>query len=798
MKFELDLKHESFNLFNDPIVREVWQQRYQQPGEDVIQHTFSRVAAAVYKGDNSTKQMEAYTAMCLGLWMPGGRILNGQGTWMNCYVSRNMDDSIQGIFRTLEESMSTLSQFGGIGINFGFLRPKGAEIARHGLTAPGPLPFMDLFHEAADKIMQAGHRRGAMMGVMPDWHPDLLDFITAKQTKGRLTNFNVSVLISDAFMDAVKSDGDWVLYHTSRPAGVRSADLIIHDYNNKQGKVEYAYAVHKARSLWEQIARNTYEYSEPGVIFIDRINKLNNLAYCETVFCTNPCGEQPLPPNGTCNLGAGNLARMVRNPFTTQAYFDYNLLRDVVHTGVRFLDNVIDRTEYPLEEQRHEEFAKRRLGLGVSGLADAIAQMGKLYGSREAQALTSKIMTHIANEAYAASANLAIERGSFPLYDKEQILQRPFIRNILHPSVRNDIERQGLRNGVLLTIAPTGTTSIVFGNISSGIEPVFAHRTKRTVYGEGNIKHEYESVGFGARFYKHCLPTSDDIPFYMSDSIAERVSVQEHLEMQGTCQRYVDASVSKTINMPANFGFGEFQRVYEIAYDLGCKGCTTYRPNMEVRGAVLEHVEEKRAPEVYPGEIYVDLDDKRAVEVISETADEVKITFNRQTKRPKELIGCTYKIIWPSLQSGVFLTVNEHEGQPWEIFIQSKDLRNVEWITLVAVMLSRSLQHGDDPMLLADQFKQIQGAHDGQWIEGKYYSSLPAYIGELLEQHFRRYIGTDEGTLAAVGVVVSPAPTLAEEIVFINNAPKCPQCFAPMMKSEGCYKCTSCTYSNCG
>lgn len=793
---QLDPKHESFDLFSDQIIQDIWREKYAQPNERIPADTFLRVADFVYMHDTVEHRLKAYEAMCKGLWMPGGRILAGAGTstdvtLMNCYVCRDIEDSIQGINAAMGDAMTTLSKYGGIGMNFGTIRPSGAAINRVGLKAPGPIVFMELWNAMSNTIMQAGHRRGAMMGVMPDTHPDLIHFINAKHEKGRLTNFNISVLISDAFMRAVAADVDWDLHFHVPPAQSASSDIKCRTFPSN-GKIQYVYSTHKARDLWDMILKSTYEYSEPGVIFIDRINALNNLQYCEEISCTNPCGEQPLPPNGTCNLGAVNLARIVKNPYTLDAKLDIEMLQEVVRIGVRFLDNVINVTHYPLQEQKEEEFNKRRLGLGVSGLADMLGQMRISYNSPGAVALTAMVMQTIAEAAYSASAELASARGTFPLYDKKQCISFP---QRLSYEVRVKIAEHGLRNGVILTVAPTGTTSILFGNISSGIEPVFQHHTKRKVWISNTDTKEYTSWGFGARFYNHCHKmTLMSLPDYLVT--VDNVELKYHLKMQAACQEWVDASISKTINCPPDIPYSDFKSVYWQAYESGCKGCTTYRPS-DVRGSVLEKVEE---PKIV-GESGVEItypDPPIGIDIPPTTS-------SKGIKRPEVLMGCTYRINWPSLESGVYLTINECEGQPWEIFISSKDLKNVEWTTALCIMTSRNLRAGEDPQKIAEELKEIKGAHDGQWVNGKYYASIVMYIGELLAKHFQ-YLGTEDRhfsgrTEIASGdgyprqdIVAEAKDIIRQEIGFMV----CPRCSARMVKLEGCEKCTSCSYSKCG
>lgn len=775
-KSELDPKHESYDLFQQQISQDVWTDKYKAPKDRTISETFYRVAKAIYRGDTEVHRYDAYETMSKGLWMPGGRILHGAGlgdkvTLNNCYVSGPIEDSIVSIYQRLGQAMFTLSQYGGIGMDFSNIRPKGASVRGGSLTSPGVLAWMDLWHESAEKIQQAGHRRGAMMGVIADWHPDLVDFIEAKQTKGRLTNFNVSVLISDRFMQAVKDDHEWPLYRTCISATEvgeqdQAALKATYTYLVKEAKYVYVYKVYRARELWDMILKSTFEYSEPGVIFIDRINECNNLNYCETITCTNPCGEQPLPPFGTCNLGAINLARLVKNPFDKEnAYVDVELLRKVVRVGVRFLDNVIDVSGYPLPEQEAEQKAKRRIGLGITGLADMIAQLWLHYDSPKALAVTDNVMFTIANEAYLTSCELAKERGTFPLWDRKEFNYVFTDRHVTGGTVR----ALGLRNGVLLTIAPTGTTSVFFGNVSSGLEPVFAHRQTRKVFRKDGGQYEYNAQSFITSFFEHCHPGGAYPGHFQT---VNDLAIEAHLDIQEVCQQHIDASITKTINCPANMSYEDFKHVYEEAYRRGCKGCTTYKPTA-LRGSVIENADDRGSIEIPQLNQGVTEDDnnssihpslehktmqpdtdgqKRQVG----TQDATQEDFTQQKKRPLVIHGCTYKINWPSLESGVFLTLNENEGKPWEMFVSSKDLRNIEWSTATAVLASMLQQNGVSPLAVANQLKQIQGAHDGQWMKdpnsdkSKYYSSLPSYIGALMEHHYLKY-ETDLSTLVITG-----------------------------------------------
>lgn len=776
--FAVDPAYSKLDIFQSKMVQDIWRDKYCWKDEETIHATFDRVANAIYADDNETHRYDAYQAMSKGLWIPGGRILAGAGTekrvtLMNCYVNAKMDDSMEGITNALNNTMFTLQQGGGIGTDFSPLRPEGAILRRTHSKASGPIPFMHTWDAASRTIRSAGDRRGAMMGTICDTHPDLPKFVLAKTKKGSLEQFNVSVLVSDAFMEAVKEDNEWALFHQcepyERPAGLEEEDFEL------DGVKQYVYAIWSARALWELITRNTYEYSEPGVIFIDRVNDLNNLHYCEEISCTNPCGEQPLPPHGTCNLGHINLAKCVRAPFTPGARVDHDLIRQVARMGVRFLDNVIGITQYPLDEQAQEEFSKRRLGLGYTGLADLLAQIGVRYGSPDAVRITEEITRTICLEAYTTSIDLAVERGAFPLFDAEKYLSRfSFAHTVIPEHLKEQIRLNGIRNSHLMTIAPVGTGSIVCGNVASGGEPHFLHRSQRKyLKPTAGYKDEWDyfvEYSYSAMLYHALNPdvekTGDELPQHMV--CAQDLTVEEHLVMQAAAQRWIDSSISKTINVPKEASYEQFVKVYELAYSLGCKGCTTYRPN-ELRGQVLS--DPNATPQIGSG--------------------------NRGLKnRSESLSGRTYKISWPSLTSAIYLTVNhDSEGQPFEVFLNSKDAKYHDWTTALTVMISSIYRMGGDISFVARELQQVQSLHDGTFKEGQHHPSLVAYIGYKLQQHIDSLQGSPTSIPDSEG-----SDKLDTSVISIQGAgEKCPQCHTmSLFRQEGCKKCITCGFTTCG
>ncbi|MEL7462041.1 MAG: adenosylcobalamin-dependent ribonucleoside-diphosphate reductase, partial [Pseudomonadota bacterium] len=568
--------------FAAPIAEQIWDMKYRlkeadgTPLDGTVEDTWRRIATALaaVEDDPAKWSEKFYAALEDFKFLPAGRITAGAGTGravtlFNCFVMGTIDDSMSGIFDGLKEAALTMQQGGGIGYDFSTIRPKGAPVSGVAADASGPLSFMDVWDAMCRTIMSAGSRRGAMMATLRCDHPDIEDFITAKADATRLRNFNVSVLVTDAFMEAVKAGADW--------------DLVFDGTT---------YRTVNTAELWDKIMRSTYDFAEPGVIFIDRINAANNLAYAETIAATNPCGEQPLPPYGACLLGSVNLARLVKDPFTEAATLDEDALADLVAVAVRMMDNTVDASNFPLAEQEAEAVDKRRIGLGVTGLADALMMTGLTYGSNEAARQTEHWLKALARAAYLASVEIAKEKGAFPLFDANKYLASGTME-AMDEDVRAAIATHGIRNALLTSIAPTGTISLYAGNVSSGIEPVFAHAYTRKVLQKDGSKTEEEVVDYAVQMWRDL---HGDAPFPDHFVNAQTISPDAHVRMQAAAQKWVDSSISKTINVPEDISFDAFKDVYMAAWDQGCKGCTTYRPNA-VTGSVLEVAEHASAPE---------------------------------------------------------------------------------------------------------------------------------------------------------------------------------------------------------
>ena len=646
-------------------------------------------------------------------FLPAGRILAGAGTGravtlFNCFVLGTIEDDLGAIFSGVKDAALTMQQGGGIGHDFSTLRPQGARVASIGADASGPVSFMDVWDAMCRTIMSAGSRRGAMMATLRCDHPDIEGFIDAKSDPKRLRNFNLSVLVTDAFLAAVREDRAWEL---------KFGDKL--------------YRTVQARALWERLMQATYDFAEPGVVFIDRVNERNNLSYCEEIRATNPCGEQPLPPYGACLLGSINLARLIEHPFTGRAGLDVIRLDERVKLAVRFLDNVIDISKYPLEPQRQEALAKRRIGLGVTGLGDALIFCGIKYGSREGAALAASWMKAIQNAAYMASAELAAEKGAFPLFEPERFLASPNVAALDAP-VRDAMRRLGIRNGCLTSIAPTGTISLLAGNVSSGIEPVFDFIHRRRVLDKSGATHEELVEDYAHALFRRQFGPSAPLP----DSFvkAADLSPREHLEMQAAMQVHVDSAISKTINCPEDISFESFKNVYLEAHALGLKGCTTYRPN-PVTGAVLQPVAEPQ-PKVAARE--------RKVEISAVPAGERAgvVYMAPPLERETVLSGFTYKLKWPGSDHAIYVTINdiERDGRrrPFEIFINTRNLEHYAWTVALTRMISAVFRRGGDVTFVADELKAVFDPQGGHWVAGRYVPSLLAAIGEVIETHMIR------------------------------------------------------------
>ncbi|HWA61900.1 MAG TPA: adenosylcobalamin-dependent ribonucleoside-diphosphate reductase [Caulobacteraceae bacterium] len=735
--------------FDNPLAGEIWSSKYRFApagggGDASVRETWTRVADALSRAEAPARRAEARAQFLAALedhrFLPAGRILAGAGTGrsvtlFNCFVMGEIPDDLSAIFAQVQEAAVTMQQGGGVGMDFSSIRPAGAPVKGVGADASGPLSFMDVWDAMCRTILSAGQRRGAMMGTLRIDHPDIEAFIDAKRDPGRLRNFNLSVLVTDAFMRALEAEADWPL-----------------TFGGEVRKVV------PARALWERLMRAAYDAAEPGVIFIDKVQQANNLGYCETILASNPCGEQMLPAYGACLLGSINLARLVERPFCAEASLDEAALAHLTATAVRMLDDVIDVSRFPLPAQEAEAKAKRRIGLGVTGLADALIFCSARYGESEAVALTQRWLEVIRREAYRASARLAAEKGPFPLYGP-QILARPNLQG-LDEETRTLVAEHGLRNGCLTSIAPTGTTSLLAGNVSSGIEPVFAFEyTRKVRQADGSTREEaVEDYALAAwRRERGDAPPPEHI--FVS---AQTLAPAAHLAMQAAAQDLIDSSISKTVNCPEDIAFEAFQDIYRDGWRLGCKGLTTYRPNA-VTGSVLSVKAEAPPPPAA-----------------------------KLTPRAEALTGATYKIKWPHSAHATYVTLNDADDgagpRPFEIFVNSKNMEHYAWTLGLTRMISAVFRRGGDVGFVADELKAVFDPTGGAWMGGRYVPSLLAAIGDVIERHMAGGAAPARPAMVAETVDAAPVPRAA-----------CPRCGGfDLIRKEGCDACLACGYSKCG
>ena len=760
--------------FNSEISNWIWNSKYRffdSDGNAVdssIEDTWMRIAKTLASVEKDTEYWTPrfYEALSEFKFLPAGRIIAGAGTersvtLFNCFVMGDIPDDMSGIFTAVKEAALTLQQGGGIGYNFSTLRPQGAPVVGVGADASGPLSFMDVWDSMCRTIMSAGSRRGAMMATLRCDHPDIEAFVEAKSDPSRLRMFNLSVLVTDKFMEAVSEEKNWDLKF--------------------EGTV---FKTVSAANLWNKIMKSTYDFAEPGVIFIDRINQQNNLAYCEEISATNPCGEQPLPPYGACLLGSINLTKLVKQPFEYGASIDLKTLGDLTSLAVRMLDNVIDISKFPIDQQRNEAISKRRIGLGITGLADALIMCGVKYGSKEAVNLTKTWLSVLRDSAYKCSIDLAKEKGPFPLFNKRRFLESHNVKK-LPKELKDGIKGFGIRNALLTSIAPTGTISLLADNISSGLEPVFAFKYNRKVLQPdgSNITEQVNDYAYGLFERLRSKNTSRTEAFVD----AQMLQPNDHLVMQATVQEYIDSSISKTINCPEDISFETFKEVYKSAYDLGCKGCTTYRPN-DVTGSVL-YLDENEKKDVREGT--TKRKNGKQNGVIDSTLTPIE--------RPERLDGKTYKIKWPESDHAIYITMNDiiqdGERRPFEIFINSKNMEHFAWTVALTRMISAVFRRGGDVSFVVEELKAVFDPRGGAWMERRYIPSLLAAIGEVIEKHM-----IEIGFLLDKGAVSENFKGGKNILNFDNQREKsCPRCGSVgILHQEGCDVCTACGYSKCG
>lgn len=785
------------SLNTQPISQDVLAEKYLAAGEQTAEDLFRRVSQAL--ADQEKPELRAQWAEKFFQNMQAGAIgagrimaaagLDTKATLINCFVQPVADatngfdeNGNPGIYTALSQAAETMRRGGGVGYDFSNLRPKGAKVKGTNSYASGPCSFIDVFDASCTTVESAGARRGAQMGVMRIDHPDVLDFITAKRQKGRWNNFNVSVGVTSDFMQAVENDSPWELVHVATPS-----DTQIEGGAYQRADSKWVYRTTTARELWDAIMKSAYDFAEPGILFLDNINTDNNLYYAETIAATNPCGEQPLPPYGCCDLGPIILTKFVRDAFTANARFDFDAFRAAVTIQVRMLDNVLDATVWPLLEQHKESQQKRRIGVGFTGLGDALIMLRLKYNSDEGVAQGEEIARQMRDAAYLASVELAKEKGAFPLFDADKYLKSGFTQR-LPEAIRAEIRKHGIRNSHLLSIAPTGTVSLAFAdNASNGIEPPFSwtyNRKKRTADG-GNAHYTVEDHAY--RIFKAMHGADAALPEYFVSAL--EMTAAEHVAMMRVVQPYIDTAISKTVNIPADYPFEDFKNLYMESWKAGLKGCATYRPN-DTLGAVLsvEAPKPTEAPKPAAAATHSSniaaVVERRPEGPLNAVVDKIEYFTHDGARR-------LYLVVSFMLVDGV--------ERPIEFFMPvGQTGESQQWITATMRSLSLAARGGFLEKALEDLRKVAwdRGPIRYGWRDKEDGSRMPIWHDSevaLLAYAIQAIIANRGEAQPAPSTSAAPAP--APETTPTMSGTKCPDCGAhAVIKKDGCSFCTACGY----
>lgn len=781
--------------------------------EKTPEQLWDRLAGAMASVEATPEKKEEWThkfRYILDDWklVPGGRIAAGADasdelTLFNCYVIPSPHDSRGGIMSTLTEMTEIMARGGGVGINLSSLRPRRAVVKGVNGSSSGAVSWGGLFSYTTGLIEQGGSRRGALMLMMNDWHPDVVDFITVKQTMGQITNANLSVCVSNGFMKAVKEDMDWELVYpdTTDPQydELWDGDL---DKWKKLGKNVNVYRTVKARDVWHTIIESAWKSAEPGVVFMEYYNQMSNSWYFNPIICTNPCGEQGLPAWGVCNLSAINLSR-----FYDEAKHDvaWDELGKVVRYSTRFLDNVIDKTPYHFEENRINQQGERRVGLGTMGLAELMIKLEIRYGSPESLVFLDQIYGFMAKEAYLASADIAAEKGSFQKFEAEPFLQSGFMKNMtsVYPEVGAAIKKNGMRNVTVITQAPTGSTGTMVGT-STGIEPYFAFE----YYRQSRLGFDKQYVPI-AQEWKDAHP-NEELPDYFVTAMD--LSAEDHIRAQAAIQKWVDSSISKTANCPSDFTVEETKRLYELAFDLGCKGVTIYRDGSrdvqvlstekkEDKSTSAETVKAEAKPEA--GKVEEELQAVSKVLQSMAVSSDVKpspIVDKEYKRRPQILRGATYKFNTPFGMA--YITINDMNGSPSEIFLNvgkagSDVFAMSEALGRVISLFLRYGDHGNKVQLLTKHLKGIGGS-GAIGFGANRVESIADAVAKALEMHGDFSDEADAYVTATQEVVAETTAQYAVNRQSATSLDLCPSCgSASLINTEGCKNCSNCGYSRC-
>lgn len=799
-----------------PISLDVLREKYLKEGEASADELFRRVARALASVEPEARRAE-FEALFQDNLRAGaigaGRIMSAAGTdiqatLINCFVQpvgdciQGVDDAgYPGIYEALREAAETMRRGGGVGYDFSRIRPRGARVRATASLASGPCSYINVFDQSCATVESAGARRGAQMGVLRIDHPDVLDFITAKRTPGRWNNFNVSVGVTDAFMQAVVEDRAWELVHRAEPGATLRAQDGVHQRSDGL----WVYETVQARALWDTIMRSAYDFAEPGILFLDHINEDNNLHYCESIQATNPCGEQPLPPYGCCDLGPIILTRFVRHPFgfSGEPAFDFGAFEQVVATQVRALDNVLDVTYWPLPQQRAESAAKRRIGVGFTGMGNLLAMLRLRYDAPEGRAMAARIAERMRDAAYAASVALAEEKGAFPKFDATGYLAAGTFASRLPAALQKAIRARGIRNSHLLSVAPTGTVSLAFAdNASNGIEPPFSWTYTRKKREADGSRSEYAVEDHAWRLYRELGGDVQQLPDYFVSAL--EMSAADHIAMMEAVQPFVDTAISKTVNVPADYPYADFKDLYLQAWRARLKGLATYRPNA-ILGAVLETTPQPaQAPAPAPAEARASVVDPMRTVIESRPKGALSAVAEKVEYWTQEGHKTLYLIV-------SFLPVPTGVGgrtvdRAIEFFMPvGQSGESQQWITSSMRLLSLAARGGFLERALSDMRKVAWdrgpvrlGTHekaDGTRVPLWHDSEVAAIayavqniLARRMTDPVQQSLPLDEPAPAAVGM---PPPMAGK---------KCPECGAhAVIRKDGCDYCTQCGHlGSCG
>ena len=789
-----------------PIAQDVLREKYLKSGEASEQDLFRRVARALASVEDEALRetweqrfIENLNAGAIG----AGRIMsaagtNLQATLINCFVQPvgdciqgTDDEGLPGIYEALREAAETMRRGGGVGYDFSRIRPKGAEVRATASFASGPCSYMDVFDHSCATVESAGARRGAQMGVLRVDHPDVLEFITAKRKQGRWNNFNVSVAVTDEFMRTLQSGGDWPLVHKAKPG----AGLVAQGAHQRADGL-WVYRTVKAQELWDTIMKSAYDFAEPGILFVDTINRENNLRYVEKITATNPCGEQPLPAYGCCNLGPVILTRFVRHAFGFGGIpqFDFVRFSQAVATQVRALDNVLELTHWPLAQQHAEAMAKRRIGVGFTGLGDTLAMLGLRYDGDDGREMAARIARCMRDTAYAASVELAKEKGPFPAFDAAGYLEAGTFASRLDEPLKQSIREHGIRNSHLLSIAPTGTVSLAFAdNASNGIEPAFSWTYRRKKRESDGSTSEYDVEDHAWRLYRSLGGDVANLPPYFVSAL--QMPAAGHLAMMEAVQPYVDTAISKTVNVPADYPYDDFKGLYLEAWGAGLKGLATYRPN-DILGAVLQ---EKPSGASEP---------EGAQAARATTVDPMRAVIE---SRPQGSLPAAVEKIEYWTQQGQqrlylvvsFLPLEDRRERAIEFFMPvGQSGESQQWITSSMRLLSLAARGGFLERALNDMRKVAwdrgpvrlgtYAKADGTLVP-MWHDSEVAAIAYAVQNIIARRKGEPVAQLEMPEAV----PVVTPQVL---AGRKCPECGAhAMIRKDGCDFCTQCGHmGSCG